>query len=358
MSQAPLLVNLAFVPGRPTGLAVYAMNVVNHLKGLNYRLLTSHSQQDHPWLMSPDNITSAFGKMGHARRLAWTQFRLPSIYKQQGASLLFSPIPEAPLWAHCQTVVTVHDLIPLRFPNWRSPLTFYSRYYLPQVISQAQHLIFNSESTLRDVYHFLGKPVCPGSVIPLAYDASHYKPLDLPRQHYFLYVGRHDPYKNLGRLLTAFSQIPTADTQLWIAGSLDSRFTPALQAQAQALGIETRVRFLSYVSYDDLPRLINQAVALVFPSLWEGFGLPVLEAMACGTPVITSNLASLPEVAGDAALLIDPYNIGELAEAMEAVVSRHDLWLTLQQAGLKRAKAFSWETTGRLTSDILQQYVS
>jgi glycosyltransferase involved in cell wall biosynthesis len=80
--------------------------------------------------------------------------------------------------------------------------------------------------------------------------------------------------------------------------------------------------------------------------------------MACGTPVITSNLASLPEVAGDAALLIDPYNIGELAEAMEAVVSRHDLWLTLQQAGLKRAKAFSWETTGRLTSDILQQYVS
>jgi glycosyltransferase involved in cell wall biosynthesis len=95
----------------------------------------------------------------------------------------------------------------------------------------------------------------------------------------------------------------------------------------------------------------------VFPSLWEGFGLPVLEAMACGTPVITSNLSSLPEVAGQAAILIDPYNVGELAEAMTAVASDSSLWAWHHDAGLAQVKAFSWEKTGRQTSAILQQYL-
>lgn len=205
---------------------------MKHLKGLDSRLVTSRPRQDQPWVMSPDNITSDVDTMGHARRLAWMPFRLPRIYQQQGANLLFSTIPEAPLWANCRTVVTIHDLIPLRCPNWRSPLTLYSRYYLPQVINQAQHLIVDSESTLRDVYHFFGKPVYPVSVVPPAYDASHYRPLDLPRQRYFLYVGRHDPDKNLGRLLTAFSQMSTPDVHLWMAGSVDPRFTPTWQAQA------------------------------------------------------------------------------------------------------------------------------
>lgn len=95
----------------------------------------------------------------------------------------------------------------------------------------------------------------------------------------------------------------------------------------------------------------------MFPSLWEGFGLPVLEAMACGTPVITSNLSSLPEVAGDAALSIDPYNVGELAEAMTTVASNSTLWRSLHEAGLARVKAFSWRQTGLRTSEILQRYL-
>jgi glycosyltransferase involved in cell wall biosynthesis len=160
-------------------------------------------------------------------------------------------------------------------------------------------------------------------------------------------------------LIQAFAQLPggAVDLQLWIGGGGDRRFTPALQAQVQELGLGSRVRFLGYVPEADLPRLINQAIALVFPSLWEGFGLPVLEAMACGTPVITSNLAALPEVAGEAALLIDPYQVGELAAAMTALWQDSQLWQRLHRAGLERAQGFSWATTGAATAAVLQAYL-
>ncbi|MBW4483590.1 MAG: glycosyltransferase family 4 protein [Tildeniella torsiva UHER 1998/13D] len=357
MTEASLLINLAFVPTKPTGLGVYALNLVQHLSVEDSCMLSDRAIAGHRHRPSPQGATTEAGKQGHARRLWWTQFQVPRLYRQLGAKLLFSPIPEAPLWSSCRTVVTVHDLIPLHFPQAGSPLTLYFRHYLPQVIRQAEHIICDSESTLRDIYHFFGKPSGKTTVIPLAYDNSHYHWLDLPRQPYFLYVGSHYTYKNLGRLIEAFAQTSLPDVKLLIAGVPDPRYTPALQAQVEAMGLGDRVQFLAYVPYDELPRLINQAIALVFPSLWEGFGLPVLEAMACGTPVITSNVSSLPEVAGEAALSIDPYNVGALAEAMTAVASDHTLWRTLHQAGLARVKAFSWEQTGRQTSEILQRYL-
>jgi glycosyltransferase involved in cell wall biosynthesis len=365
MTSASLLINLSFVPSRPTGLAVYALNLLPHLPIDDSCILSDRPIAGYRSQPSPHRATTEAGKGGHVRRLWWTQFQLPRLYRQLKAHLLFSPVPEAPLWAGCRTVVTAHDLIPLRFPQVSSAMTLYCRYYLPQVLRQAEHVICNSEATRRDIHQFLGNPPGKITVIPLAYDASHYRWLDLPRQPYFLYVGSHYTYKNLGRLIDAFAQTRLPETKLLIAGLPDPRYTPALQAQAQELGLydsgadrcANRVQFLAYVPYDELPRLINQAIALVFPSLWEGFGLPVLEAMACGTPVITSNLSSLPEVAGETALLIDPYNVGELAEAMVAVAEDHALWSKLHQAGLHRVKAFTWEATGRQTGEILQRYL-
>jgi glycosyltransferase involved in cell wall biosynthesis len=256
-------------------------------------------------------------------------------------------------------VVTVHDLIPLHFGRAFSPMGFYCRQYLPRVIHQATHILCNSEATHQDIHRFLRPPPVPITVIPLAYDDRHYRWLDLPRQPYLIYLGRHAPYKNLARLIQAFAQLPAGavDLQLWIGGAGDRRFTPALQTQVQELGLESRVRFLGYVPEGDVPRLLNQAIALVFPSLWEGFGLPVLEAMACGTPVITSNLAALPEVAGEAALLIDPYQVGELAAAMAAVWQDSQLWQQLHRAGLQRTQRFSWAKTGSATAAVLQAYL-
>ena len=125
----------------------------------------------------------------------------------------------------------------------------------------------------------------------------------------------------------------------------------------QELGISHQVKFLDYVPYDDLPKIIRSAIALVFPSLWEGFGLPVLEAMACGTPVITSNLSSLPEVAGDAAILIDPYKVEEITDAMQAIANETGLRSHLSQLGLQRATQFSWEKTGQATVEVLKRFL-
>jgi glycosyltransferase involved in cell wall biosynthesis len=279
------------------------------------------------------------------------------MYRCLQANLLFSPIPEAPLFSQCRFVVTAHDFIPLRFPKRRSPLTPYFRYYVPEVIRQAQHVICNSEATARDVVQFAGVSAKHLTAIPLAYDANLFYSQDVPTDNYFLYVGRSDPHKNVHRLITAFAALPSSvDCELWIAGSSDRRYTPALQAQATELGVAHRVKWLDYITDEELVMLLNRAIALVFPSLWEGFGLPVLEAMACGTPVITSNLSSLPEVTGDAALLVDPYDSGAIAHAMQEVVTDNSVRSHLRQAGLRRAQAFSWEKTGQATVDVLTRY--
>ena len=144
---------------------------------------------------------------------------------------------------------------------------------------------------------------------------------------------------------------------MWIAGSEDKRYTPLLKAQVQELGLVERVKFLDYIPATDLPKVINQAIALVFPSLWEGFGLPVLEAMGCGTPVITSNLSSMPEVAGGAALLVNPYSVEEIASAMQELAVDAKVRSHLRELGLARAKQFSWEKTGLETAAILDRYL-
>jgi glycosyltransferase involved in cell wall biosynthesis len=353
-----LLINLAVLSSKPTGITTYASNLVPHLRSLNPTLLTAKAIADTPYYPVPPNLTPDQGSKGHLRRLVWTQAQLPRIYNKLRSRLIFSPLPEGPLFSRCRYIVTVHDLIPLRFPNPRSPLTNYHRYYLPHVLAQAQHILCDSIATAKDITNFFHIPIDKITPILLAHDTQHFRFLDLPTSNYFLYIGRHDPYKNLQRVIDAFAAMPShQDCELWIAGPPDLRYTPTLQAQVEQLGLTHQVKFLDYVPYDQLPKLINQAIALVFPTLWEGFGLPVLEAMACGTPVITSNLSSLPEVAGDAALLVNPYDTGEIAEAMQAIATDAKLRSHLRTLGLNRASQFSWAKTGQATAEVLQQFL-
>lgn len=352
-----MLVNLSFLISKPTGLTVYAQNLLPHLANLDPILLSDQAMEGFDYRPIPTGLTAEYGTKGHLSRLIWTQWALPTLYRQLHQNLLFSPIPEAPIASRCRYVITVHDLIPLRFPHRRSPLTLYFRHWVPFVVRQAEHVICNSEATAADVHQFFDVPSHRITAIPLAYDRTHFQPLNLPVQPYFLYIGRPDPHKNLARLIAAFAQIAQrTDTELWIVGSTDPRYTPELEQLATERGVGDRVKFRSYVPYAELPTLLNQAIALVFPSLWEGFGLPALEAMACGTPVITSNLASLPEVAGDAAILVDPTRAMELATAMQQVAQDSTLRAQLQAAGLHRAQQFSWERTGQSTAELLAQF--
>jgi len=361
-----LLINLVNLLPKATGISNYTKNLFPFLKNIHPILLSPEIYADFKCYIVPNNLNPAYGTKGHFNRLVWTQFQLPKIYRQLKSQLLFSPIPEAPLWSQCRNVVMVHDFIPLRFPKRFSPLIPYHRYYVPQVLKQAQHIICNSQSTADDIIRFCQIPSSKISPILLGYDSQHFQASsgigqrspNPPYPPYFLYIGRQDPYKNISRLISAFAHLQSqSEYQLWLSGPSDKRYTPALKKQVQELGIADRVKFLDYVPYDDLPKVISGAIALVFPSLWEGFGLPVLEAMACGTPVITSNLSSLPEVAGDAAILVDPYRVAEITDAMQAIANDAGLRSHLSQLGLQRAKQFSWEKTGQATVEVLQRFL-
>lgn len=358
IKQHSLLVNLSFMIPKPTGITTYSKNIIPYLKDLHPTLLVSQKLLGYDCYEVPDNLTPDYGKKGHFSRILWTQRQLPKIYQELQGRLLFSPVTEAPLFSRCRFVVMVHDFIPLRFPNWRSPLTYYHRYYIPLVLQQAVHIVCNSHATAQDIIKFCNISPEKITVIPLGYDAEHFRFLDLPTKNYFLYVGRCDPYKNLHRLITAFADFANrSDYELWLAGTPDPRYTPQLKAQVEELGLSGQVKFLEYVPFAELPRLINQARALVFPSLWEGFGLPVLEAMACGTPVIASNVSSLPEVVATAGLLINPDKTSEITEAMKAVATDPQLHKQLRELSLSRASQFNWQKTGTATAKVLQLYI-
>lgn len=359
MTKSSFLINLSYLFLQPTGLATYAKNLYPYLSSLNPTLLISQTVPDFNCYPVPADMTPAQGTKGNIKRLLWTQFQLAKIYQTHQASLLFSPIPEAPLYRSCRYIITVHDLIPLRFPQRKSLLTLYFKFSFPKLLAQAEHILCNSQATADDLINYFGVPAAKMTPILLAYDKNHFYPDANPDYStpYFLYIGRPDPHKNLSRLITAFANLHNKLYQLWIAGKPDSRYTPILKQQITELGITEQVKFLDYVSYDALPKIINNALALVFPSLWEGFGLPVLEAMGCGTPVITSNLSSLSEVAGDAALLINPYQTEEITDAMNRIIIDEKLRSQLRTLGLQRTKQFSWQKTGQETLEVLKRYL-
>ncbi len=171
--------------------------------------------------------------------------------------------------------------------------------------------------------------------------------MGLPEQ-YILYAGYNRPHKNLGRLIEAWARLQPQPLPLAIAGVLDPRFKMA-ERKAEILRLGDAIRFIGPVPESDLPALYCGAELFVFPSAYEGFGLPVLEAMACGTPVACSEAGSLPEIAGGAAVLFDPSDVDAMANAIEGTLANPDLRAALSRQSVTRAAQFSWETTGRLT---------
>jgi glycosyltransferase involved in cell wall biosynthesis len=358
-----LVVNLSSLTMRPTGLSVYAESIVPFLAPLKPVVLIREERVIDWSVKCPameivpiaSNLSSDSGVKGHLRRLLWIEKTLPPIVKGYGPSILFSPVPEAPITRNIASIVMVPDFIPRRFFPRTSLGRAYNSLYGNKVLRKAMHVLTISECTAEDAWTFAGVDRSATSVIPLACDREHFKPLGLPRKNYFLFVGRCKEYKNVRTALQAFASLQRNDLEFWVAGPPDEDFNKL--AEEFSGGEGGAVKFLPYPNYADLPALYNQAVALVFPSLWEGFGLPILEAMACGTPVITSNVSSMPEVAGTAALLVDPKSRSEIAEAMTRVADNGSLSTKLSEAGIARASEFSWAKAGQQTVDVLSRYL-
>ncbi|MGE5358990.1 MAG: glycosyltransferase family 4 protein [Bacteroidales bacterium] len=286
------------------------------------------------------------------------QIRVPLALKRIGADLFHAPHYVLPPLMPCKSVVTIHDVIHLLFPQYL-PNRFawaYARASLWAATRRADRILTVSETSKNDILRRFKVPAEKISVIYNAIDERfNVMPTDeqvtrvrerYQLDHRFaLYVGNIKPHKNLERLIDAFAQLRREgldDVRLLIIGDEISKF-PALRRAVHRHKLHKYVRFLGFVHIETLAVLYRLASVFVFPSLYEGFGLPPVEAMASGTPVVTSNVSSLPEVVGDAALLVDPYDAASIADGMRQVLTDCSLAARLSARGREQASKYSWQ---------------
>jgi alpha-1,3-rhamnosyl/mannosyltransferase len=301
------------------------------------------------------------------------QWQVPRLLRRLGAGLYHSPYIAMPYLPGVPALLTLYDLIPLRYPEHSTVRArLLVRWTTRLALGAARHAIAISDFTRQDFVQEFHLPTGRITAIPLAADpafcpqspeamAAVRARYGLPEQ-FTLYLGSNKPHKNLVRLVEAWQvangrwrmtehRRPTAVHHLVIAGAWDERY-PEARRRADELGLDGKIIFLGPVPEAELPALYAAATIFVFPSLYEGFGLPVLEAMACGTPVVCANTSSLPEVAGEAALTADPLDVAAMAAALARVVDDAGLRRDLREKGLSRAGRFNWENTARRTLDL------
>jgi glycosyltransferase involved in cell wall biosynthesis len=306
------------------------------------------------------------------RNVFWHQTTLPRYCRERAFDVLFLPAGNRrlPLYSPCPTVGTVHDFSSIHVPGkYDRARLFYITQVLPFLIRRLTHVLTISESSKRDIVEYARVPEEKVTVTPLAADPDVYFPRDpqealalLSPRHavrppFILYTSRIEhPGKNHARLIRAFAELKRKERiphQLVLAGT-DRERAEEVHRTAEETGIAKDILFTGFVATQDLPLLYQAAGIFVFPSLYEGFGLPILEAMACGTPVACSRISSMPEVAGDAAILFDPDEEGSISSAIWSIISQADLRKDLAVRGLERSKQFSWARTAAQTLAVIR----
>jgi glycosyltransferase involved in cell wall biosynthesis len=302
-----------------------------------------------------------FATRENLRKVWFEQVGLPRDAAAQHCDLLHYPYFAAPLRSRVPVVTTIHDVIPLVLPAYRGSARVRAYMYLvSRAVRRARLVLTDSEAAKRDIVATLGLPAERVRVIHLAVSPGH-RPLDdgtlaavrkkyqLPDQFVF-YLGGLDARKNVERLILAWEKLTDIPHLLVIAGDAyrEGPLYPPLRRLVRERRLQRRVAFVGPVP-DDGATLMAAATAFVFPSTYEGFGIPPLEAMACGTPVACSNASSLPEVVGDAALTFDPLSVDAIAASLRQLLTDEDLRHNLRARGRERAAQFSWEKTARET---------
>jgi glycosyltransferase involved in cell wall biosynthesis len=360
-------VDLLGLPNPYTGIPNYLRHLINGFLNLGpgalrFYLISRRPVYENAGL--PTHVRQEVVRWPFSR--GWQSVALPWAAMRLRLDLLHLPAFTVPPLAPCPLVVTVHDLAYLTHPECcREETVSYLSRRVPPALKKAAAVftpsIFVKEEIIR---HFALSPakihpiphgVSPEfKVLPAEAVAKTRKELGLP-ERFFLFVGTIEPRKNVRRLIEAFGRAVAQglDCFLVLAGAKGWK-CEEIYRLPQQLGIERWVLFLGYAPDDLLPALYNAATAFVYPSLYEGFGLPVLEAMACGTPVIASNTSSLPEVVGEAGMLVNPLDTGELASAMLFLVLNPEVKQDLARRGIERAARFSWERTARETLKVYE----
>jgi glycosyltransferase involved in cell wall biosynthesis len=350
------------------GIGTYIRNLLRQLTRLD-------RQTEFVVLCRPEDCSTVAALGENVRAVAETarnysvseQVRIPLALKREGVTLFHAPHYVLPPLVRCPSVVTIHDCIHLMFPQYlpnRLALA-YARTSIRMAAQRATRVMTVSESSKRDILRFVETQPEKIDVIYNSYDERfgvepREEDVVRVRERYqlndpfVLYAGNVKPHKNLKRLIDAFHllrQRGLDDLKLVLIGDEISKYA-ALRRAVHQHQLHKHVRFLGYMPEETLAVMYRLAGVFVFPSLYEGFGLPPLEAMASGTPVVTSNISSLPEVAGDAAILVDPYDPAAIADGIQRVLTDDELRRALRQKGLARAGQFSWEQSVRRVREI------
>jgi glycosyltransferase involved in cell wall biosynthesis len=359
---------------RDFGIGTYVRNLLRHLARLDDRteFVVLCRDEDRAFAAELGENFRAVPERSRAYSIR-EQFAVPLNLRREGAHLFHAPHYVLPPLTPCRSVVTIHDCIHLRFPQYLpNKLGYaYARTALWVAAHRSARVLTVSEASKRDILRYFRIPESKISVIYNAIDerfneepaADEVMRIQERYQLYdpfVLYAGNIKPHKNLERLIEAFYTIrrgELAHVKLLIIGDQISKYA-ALRRTVHRYKLHKHVRFFGFVADATLAILYRLARVFVFPSLYEGFGLPPLEAMASGTPVITSNVSSLPEVVGDAAMLINPYEPDAIAGAMRRVLSDDRLHDDMRERGLARVREFSWDRSVRRVREIYDEVLA
>ena len=354
---------------RGAGINWYIRNLLTHLPRVDHYNRYTVFLSDRRFTSS--GLTLRLSRLPTSRpvvRILWEQTLQPLALRKERVDLLHALAFVVPLFSSCPSVVTIYDLSFLLYPEG---FKGYKRFYLGLSTRlsarKARRIIAISKSTKRDVVRLLG--VSPDKVdvvycgtdgafrpLPKAEVAAFRSQKGLP-ERFILFVGTIEPRKNIITLIEAFAKLQTcepANLKLVIGGA-KGWFYEDVFARVEELGLEGEVLFPGYIPASELPLWYNAAELFVYPSLYEGFGLPPLEAMACGTPVVVADTSSLPEVVGEAGVIVNPLDVEGLAEAMRRVLGDEALQQEMKERGLRRAQGFSWAETAQETVQVYRR---
>jgi glycosyltransferase involved in cell wall biosynthesis len=361
------------LPPQPVGAGNYIIQLIRALVKANFdHQLVIYTQQHSPDLINlPADAEVEWrivSDMTPGFRLVWEQTSFPGLIRRDKVNLLHSLHYTKPLRLQCASVVTFHDMTFFLYPQLH---TRARRLFFPPMMKlsakQADEIVTVSESTRRDVIRLLGVDPDKVSTTQLGVDASFrviddlqakkviVTKYDLPEE-FILYLGTIEPRKNLPLLMRAYRLLVDSGTRLKLilVGKYGWMYQEVFNLVSE-LNLEDMVRFTGYIPQDELPLVYNLASLFVYPTIYEGFGIPVLEAMACGVPVISSDIASLPEIVGEAGILVPAGDLGAYFSAMKLVTDDQDLRGKLIDQGKLRASEFSWERTAQLTQQVYQK---
>jgi glycosyltransferase involved in cell wall biosynthesis len=362
-----IALNLVYlVPGHTGGMETYARELLPRLAARSELRLTAlinreAAEAGGPWSELPHAVVP----VNASNRVEWVrgeQQHVPRMADRAGADLVHSLGSTAPLYGHARRITTIHDLNYKLVPEAHFGLRALGmRVLVPASARRSHRIIAISESTRRDLAEHLHVPAAKVDVVPqgVTLPSGDAAPapagelrarFGLGERRVVLSTSAKRPHKNLIRLIEALAGIPAERRPVLVIPGYPTPHEAELREAAARLGVADDVVFPSWVSQAELEGLYALADAFVFPSLYEGFGLPLLEAMARGVPVATSDRSSLPEVAGDAALAFDPEDVAAIRGAIERLLADADLRARLIAAGRERAAGFTWERTAELTA--------